>query len=75
MAQGLTPWGDGPFRARSGPVTTPLLTGMVLGTSTEGPGWTAARISCAGDELALTVILPDTDLPAAFGHLTPLPCC
>ncbi|MET1005865.1 MAG: serpin family protein [Propionibacteriaceae bacterium] len=68
--EALTEIADGPFRTPDSAVTTPRLQGQVLGSRHTSGHWDSARIPCAGDELAMTVILPTTDISTLLAQLT-----
>lgn len=61
---------DSTFDAPDGPVTVPWLAGVVQGTTATSPHWTSARVPCAGDQLAMTVLLPARDLETLLAKLT-----
>ena len=68
--EAFSPSTDGTFHAPDGPVTSPWLTGVVQGTTAISPLWTSARIACAGDQLAMTVLLPARDVDTLLAELT-----
>ena len=50
---------DLPFRVEGDEFDVPTMTGQPQATLAEGDGWRAARILYAGQELAMTLVLPD----------------
>lgn len=61
--------GSQPFHTSSGPRSAPMISGIVTTGGLPGTGWRGARLLLAGGELAMTVVLPDSSVPALLDQL------
>jgi len=57
------------FATPTGSVSAPMIAQVIQASAISGPDWQATRIPLAGGELAVTVVLPDRDLPDLVGSL------